>query len=83
MLTFQHSDLVASIKAVMDPHGTVIMAYSHHIPGLEEQDDAFFASARDAGFTVTKNTHLVGHHMWSAGKTADIYIVEMKLAIDF
>ena len=66
---------------MLSPLGTVIVAYSHHIPGLEEQDDAFFITARDAGFTVTKNAKLIGQHMWNADRTAEIHIVEMKLNV--
>lgn len=74
----QHEILVASIAAALKPGGCAILTYSHHITGLEAEDDSFFEVASLHGFVITKNITLKQPQMWSDSKQIDMYICEME-----
>jgi predicted nicotinamide N-methyase len=73
----QHAILVSSMAAALKPGGSAILTYSHHITGLEAEDDNFFEVATAHGFIITKRTTLKQPQMWSDSKQVDMYICEM------
>lgn len=54
-----------------------MISYSHHVPGLEKDDDAFFDLAAGAGLEIVNMVTVVGKHMWRKDDDVDIYIVEL------
>ena len=73
----QHEILASSIASALRPGGCAVLAYSHHIPGLEDQDDNFLETARAHHFEVVKRESLRLPHMWSSSKEVDMYICEI------
>lgn len=55
------------------------MSYSHHVPGLEAEDDAFFALAEseECGLRVRRREAVRNKHMWQKERDVDIYVVEL------
>lgn len=54
------------------------MSYSHHVPGLEAEDDAFFDVAeREFGLRVVRREAVLNKHMWQKHMDVDIYVVEL------
>lgn len=73
-----HGIFLQSVAGVLRDNGTFILSYSHHIPGIESADDAFFAEAVRHGFAVANRRTVLSKHMWSE-KEVEIYIVELIL----
>ena len=71
-----HGIFLQSVAAVLRDDGSFILSYSHHIPGMEPADDAFFAEAARHGFRVANRRVVLSKHMWSE-KEVEIYIVEL------
>ncbi len=67
----EHENLLRSIEAFLraDGRGVIVMSYAHHIPGLEAQDDEFFALAAKAGYIVEHSETREMRYMWNAEKT--------------
>lgn len=74
-----HKSLLKSMQAVIAESGTghIIVTYSHHIPGMEKDDDNFFELAYDMGFTMTNKEILDAPHMWVENRLSKIYICEL------
>lgn len=76
-----HPALLASILGVLKKTGILLLAYSHHIPGLEANDDHFLELCAQAGLIVASHETLPGKHMWSDNQV-DIYICALQFRID-
>ena len=74
----QHVSLLASLRGVLAVGGTAIVAFSHHIPGLELQDLGFFAMAEELGFEEIFAEETVAPHMWKAADNVTIYIRHLR-----
>jgi EEF1A N-terminal glycine/lysine methyltransferase len=72
-----HNVLLRSILSVLKPKGLLIITYSHHIPGLENDDDHFIRACQDAGMLVVERSTIAGKHMWS-DRMVDIFIVVLQ-----
>jgi len=69
----QHGALAKSLNDLLHPeHGMAIVVYCHHIPGLEEKDDAFFVRCnQDYGMKTEKIMTTSVEYMWDKAKTID------------
>lgn len=72
-----HQTLVASITACLKDTGKVVLTYSHHIPGMEDEDDRFFSLCAEQGLQVSRRTVLQGKHMWSE-KIVDVFLCVLE-----
>ena len=75
-----HGVLAESLDKVLHPdHGMAILTYAHHIPGCEEQDDAFFQLCYDMyGFTTEHIRTEALDYMWDESKTIDVHLKVMR-----
>jgi predicted nicotinamide N-methyase len=71
-----HSALIQSIKAVLRPGGTLLITFSHHVPGCEAVDLGFFALAAQQGLRVVHNESFTAPHMWRE-QEATIFLYEL------
>ena len=71
-----HEDFIISINNVLKPGGTLFLSFSHHIPGLEKNDLAFFDIIVKKSFSVVSIKPISVKHMWSE-KLATVYIYEL------
>lgn len=71
-----HEDFANSINSVMKPGGVCFISFSHHMPGLESKDLAFFEIMERKSFSVTNVSEVSVPHMWS-DKCAIVYIYEL------
>ena len=71
-----HEDFSDSINNVLKPGGVCFISFSHHIPGLEYKDMAFFEIMRRKSFSVICVREVAVPHMWS-DKCAVVYIYEL------
>ena len=71
-----HEDFAHSINNVLKPGGVCLMSFSHHIPGLESNDLAFFKIMERNNFFVINVHEVAVPHMWS-DKGAVVYIYEL------
>lgn len=71
-----HEDFAHSINNVLKPGGVCLMSFSHHIPGLESKDLAFFKIMERNNFSVINVHEVAVPHMWS-DKCAVVYIYEL------
>ena len=56
-----------------------LIVYSHHVPGMEAEDDKFFDLAVEKGFYIAKKMVLQAKHMWRSDDTVDMYVVELRM----
>jgi EEF1A N-terminal glycine/lysine methyltransferase len=71
-----HENFAMSIDNVLKPGGTAHLSFSHHIPGLENNDLSFFDVLKRRNFTVTRTTEITVPHMWS-DRSAVLYIYDV------
>jgi EEF1A N-terminal glycine/lysine methyltransferase len=71
-----HESFAMSIDNVLKPGGTAYLSFSHHIPGLENNDLSFFEILKRRNFTVTRTTEIIVPHMWS-DRSAVVYIYDV------
>ena len=71
-----HEDFADSINNVLKPGGMCFMSFSHHIPGLESKDLAFFEIMERKSFSVINVREVAVPHMWS-DKCAIVYIYKL------
>ena len=69
-----HSALLHSIEAVIKPTGTLIIGYSHHIPGCEEIDDQFVLMAIQKGFFLKEKRVVHVPHQWNRSISKELFI---------
>merc|ERR1719232_940596 len=71
----EHENLSRSINNLLCSGGIALVTYSHHIPGKEKQDDAFFLLCKE---TYGMETELIGkrelEYMWDSTKTMTVYL---------
>jgi nicotinamide N-methyltransferase len=75
-----HDDLLTTITGCVGDGGVVIMTYSHHIPGLEEEDDRFLQKALASGLTVEEQKTIEIKSQWDPDKTKLLYFVMLRYA---
>lgn len=75
-----HESLAKSIDEIIHPtNGICILTYAHHIPGKEEEDDAFFTHCRDKyGMYVDHVKTESMPYMWDDQKSIDVYLKVLK-----
>jgi EEF1A N-terminal glycine/lysine methyltransferase len=73
-----HTDLLTSIIGSIKPCGKLIISYSHHIPGLEAQDDHFLTLAEEKGFVIRQQLTIPAPHMWTSEKLNNVFIIEFE-----
>lgn len=71
-----HENFATSIDSVLKPGGTAHISFSHHIPGLENDDLSFFDILKSRNFTVKRTTEIIVPHMWS-DRSAVVYIYDV------
>jgi len=71
-----HAALLQSIDAVLKPGGTLLVTFSHHVPGVEDCDLNFFTLAEQVGFKVINRQSVKAPHMWQE-KEATIFLYEL------
>lgn len=76
-----HEVLLRTLKMVLTRGGLAIFTFSHHIPGLEQNDLNFFEMAKGDGFQVVSETVQEAPHMWS-DRLVPLKMVILKLTID-
>jgi hypothetical protein len=75
----QHDELLSTISSTLSSTGTAIIAFSHHIPGVEERDLAFFSLATSRfDLLVTNISTTQCPHMWTTGRIVDLFIYELQ-----
>lgn len=75
-----HEVLLKSILSVLKPGGSLLLSYSHHIPGLEDSDDRFLELCRNSNLDLVQLKTLSGKHMWS-DKFIDVFFCIFKFNI--
>lgn len=65
------------MKNVLKDGGRAIVSHSHHVPGVEDNDDAFFDIATAQGFELLNRRVVPGKHMWRTGDVVDIFVVDL------
>jgi len=75
----QHENLLKTISSSLNPLGTCLIAFSHHIPTLEEKDLHFFHLAREGGEFESVGEVLREEvvHPFSSHKTTTIFLFSM------
>lgn len=77
-----HLSLLQSAKSLLIPStGKLILAYSHHVPGLEREDDEFFNIAASVGFRIDQREAFAAPHMWNEAKIVQIYLVILSIPL--
>lgn len=77
-----HVTLLQSAKSLLVPHsGKLILTYSHHIPGLEHEDDEFFNIAVSEGFQIDHKETFIAPHMWNDKRNAEIFLVILSIPV--
>lgn len=71
-----HENFAKSIDNVLKPGGTAYLSFSHHIPGLENNDLSFFDILKQRKFIITRTTNIIVPHMWSE-RSAVVYIYDL------
>jgi EEF1A N-terminal glycine/lysine methyltransferase len=72
-----HDNLLRSIVRATRTGGTVLITFSHHIPGLESADLKFFEKAQHTfGLSIISKREFAAPHMWS-DKMVTIFLVEL------
>lgn len=71
-----HTTLLSSVRSVVKPGGSLFITYSHHVPGLEAEDDHFIELALGAGFTIERREEIEAPHMWNEQRTTTIYFIK-------
>lgn len=71
-----HPLLITSISNVLKPGGSAIITFSHHVPGLENDDLNFFTLAEQQGLKLMEKKSFSAPHMWS-DKQATIFLYEL------
>lgn len=76
----QHFDLLCSLQSLLKEGGLVLLSYAHHIPGKEDDDDAFFALAQNQfGFEEIRCVETREmRYMWDADKTISQFLFTMR-----
>jgi len=71
-----HQDLAKSLHELLHPlHGMAIVTYAHHIPGCEEEDDAFFQICAEKYGMITEHVMTKPmDYMWDKTKSIDIHL---------
>ena len=72
-----HNILAQSIMDVLRVGGHLLMSFSHHIPGLESNDLAFFAILERNNFSIVGKHTYDSVHMWS-DRAVEIYVYELE-----
>lgn len=73
-----HPALLTSILALLQPiSGELWITYSHHIHGLEEDDNQFLVLCQSNGLILYEQQCIQGQHMWS-DQLKDIYLCKFK-----
>lgn len=70
-----HSSLVNSIVSVLKVKGILLLTYSHHMPGLEENDDNFINLLIEKNFKVIHNEIVVGNYQWDMNQQKYVIII--------
>ncbi len=71
-----HPALIQSVCAVLRPGGTAFVTFSHHVPGCEQDDLAFFEEAAKSGLRVVHQRACSAPHMWKETDTT-IHLYEL------
>jgi EEF1A N-terminal glycine/lysine methyltransferase len=72
-----HILLAKSLGLIVRPGGLAFISFSHHIPGLEENDLKFFEIAREFGFDVESTHTFDVPRMWS-DKIAPLFLYVLR-----
>ena len=70
-----HSDLAKSLSRLLHPDGYALVTYSHHVPGCEAADDAFFSFCEehyDIGTIHEESQEM--EYMWNPEKSLRVYL---------
>jgi nicotinamide N-methyltransferase len=72
-----HEALASSLDGFLHPtEGVAVVTYAHHIPGKEEEDDAFFDLCESMyGIKVRSKVAEEMEYMWDRDKTITVYLV--------
>lgn len=71
-----HQSLLDSVLSLLRPGGIFLITYSHHVPGLEAQDDEFLELAKSNGLRIEITERVEVPHMWSEEKLSTIIFVK-------
>jgi nicotinamide N-methyltransferase len=73
-----HGALVQSLSRLLHPEQSFAIAtYAHHVPGCEEQDDAFFHLCKQNGFDIVHEESQEMPYMWDSTKTIVVHLKVM------
>jgi nicotinamide N-methyltransferase len=73
-----HGALVQSLSKLLHPEQSFAIAtYAHHVPGCEEQDDAFFHLCKQNGFDIVHEESQEMPYMWDSSKTIVVHLKVM------
>lgn len=71
----EHEALARSVDALLGPGGAAYLTFAHHIPGMEDADDAFFALCEERyGFATEELCVESMDYMWDARKSVAVYL---------
>jgi nicotinamide N-methyltransferase len=73
-----HSALLTTVLNALKPGGYLVLTYSHHIPGLEKDDDNFLALADQAGLQILSTTKALAPNMWNPDQMKEITLVKLQ-----
>jgi nicotinamide N-methyltransferase len=72
-----HAALAQSLsKLLHSEQSFAVLTYAHHVPGFEEQDDAFFDLCNQYGFDIVHEESQEMAYMWDTSKTI---VVNLKV----
>jgi nicotinamide N-methyltransferase len=73
-----HNDLLETVIHCIARKGIFILSYSHHIPGLEEEDDLFIKKALTKSFVQLEEKTIEIKSQWNPDKTKLLYFVVLS-----
>jgi predicted nicotinamide N-methyase len=73
-----HPALLMTVLNSLKPRGYFILTYSHHIPGLENDDDNFLALASQAGLQILSTNKALAPNMWNPDQMKEITLVKLQ-----
>ena len=77
----EHEALAKSVDALLGPGGTAYLSFAHHIPGMEDADDAFFTLCEERyGFQTEELCVESMDYMWDARKSVTVYLRKITRA---
>lgn len=73
-----HTALLTTVINALKPGGYFLLTYSHHIPGLEKEDDHFLTLASQQGLQILTTDKVFAPNMWNPDEMKEITLVKIQ-----